>query len=97
VANTGRFELHQGHDGMTVKIEEVDFLPPETQALRLEPETTYLLLVKRGTIPIETFARLSGAFEKNGLKPPIILQVWDPEKDVRLYMLKKEGKEGQDA
>jgi hypothetical protein len=75
---------------MSITVEELESLPPETHAIRLEPDVTYLLLVDRRAVSQEVCRRIPGAFEKMGLRPPMILTVLDPEKDVKLYALKRE-------
>jgi len=82
---------------MTVTIEELSSLPPETRALELKPGVTYLLLVDRRAISQEVCHRIGSAFESQGLRRPIVLTVLDTDKDVKLYALKREGKESQDA
>ena len=75
---------------MGVTIEEVESLPTETRLIELAPGTTYLLLVDKHAVSEEVCRRLGGAFEKMGLRPPLVLTVLDTDRDVKLYVLKRE-------
>lgn len=57
------------------------------EAKRLEPDTSYILAVRRGSVSRQVLALMQAEFDRRGVRTSIIQVSGDPHQDLAIYKL----------